>query len=104
MGTGSGRTASKWPGTQSSAGRLSPTPRGSKPTTSYSAATRFGSDAATNPASVSPLPPGPPGFTSSGPWYFFAVCGMRDSASVMVRPEGSAWSSGTSTDAHWSVG
>ncbi len=104
VGTGSGRTASKWPGTQSRAGSLAPTPRGSKPMTSYWAATFFGSAAATNPASFSPLPPGPPGFTSRGPWYVFAVCGTRERASVIVRPAGSEWSSGTFTDAHWSVG
>lgn len=67
-GTGSGRTGSKYPGTQSSAGVLLPTPRGSKPMTSYCAATAAGSEEATTPASVSPLPPGPPGLTTSGPW------------------------------------
>jgi hypothetical protein len=85
-------------------GVLAPTPRGSKPMTSYCAATAFGSEEATNPASESPLPPGPPGFTSSGPWYVFAVCGTRERARVICRPWGLEWSSGTFKDAHWSVG
>ncbi len=104
VGTVSGRTGSKWPGTQFSAGVLVPTPRGSKPITSYWAATFFGSDEATNPAMDRPLPPGPPGLTSSGPWDFFAVCGTRDRASVIWRPEGRRWSSGARTFAHWSLG
>lgn len=83
LGTVSGRTGLKCPGSQSIAGLLLPTPRGSKPMTSYCAATALGSAEATNPASVSPLPPGPPGFTSSGPWYVFAVCGTRDRARVI---------------------
>ncbi len=53
---------------------------------------------------MSPLPPGPPGLTSSGPWYFFAVCGTRDRASVIFLPRGSAWFSGTFREAHWRVG
>ncbi|HEU5025089.1 MAG TPA: hypothetical protein VFV01_09245 [Spirillospora sp.] len=72
--------------------------------TSYWAATFAGSEEATNSASVSPLPPGPPGFTSRGPWYVSAVCGTRDNASVICLPRGRAWSSGTFRDAHWSVG
>lgn len=103
-GTVSGRTGLKWPGAQSRAGLLRPTPRGSKPMTSYRAATFFGSAEATNPARVSPLPPGPPGLTSSGPWEAAAVCGTRDRASVIWRPAGFAWSSGTFSDAHSSVG
>lgn len=67
LGTVSGRTGAKWPGLQSSAGKLAPTPRGSKPMTSYCAATALGSVEATNPAIVIPLPPGPPGLTRSGP-------------------------------------
>ncbi len=72
--------------------------------TSYRAATLFGNDEATNPASVRPLPPGPPGLTSSGPCEARAVCGTRDSAMVIRRPDGSAWFSGTVRDAHWSLG
>src|SRR5215210_2482147 len=104
LGTLAGRTGLNWPGLQSRAGLLSPTPRGSKPMTSYWAATALGSEDATKPASVRPLPPGPPGLTSSGPWYFVAVCGTRDRARVIFRPCGLAWSSGTFTDAHWRVG
>ncbi len=66
--------------------------------------TDFGSEPATKPAIDRPLPPGPPGLTSSGPWNVFAVCGIRDRASVTCRPDGSSWSSGARTDAHWSVG
>jgi hypothetical protein len=72
--------------------------------TSYWDATALGSEDATKPARVRPLPPGPPGLTSSGPWYFFAVCGTRDRASVICSPCGFAWSSGTLRDEHWSVG
>ncbi len=104
LGTESGRTGLKYPGLQSRAGLLLPTPRGSKPMTSYCAATSLGSVLATNPARVRPLPPGPPGLTSSGPWNFVAVCGTRESASVIFRPCGFAWSSGTLREAHWSVG
>ncbi|MEV6936267.1 hypothetical protein AB0N19_17875, partial [Streptomyces sp. NPDC051132] len=32
------------------------------------------------------------------------MCGTRDSASVIRRPAGRAWSSGTWTEAHWSAG
>lgn len=103
-GTVPGRTGSKCPGRQSRAGVLFPTPRGSKPITSYWAATFFGSEDATNPAIDRPLPPGPPGLTSSGPWKVFAVCGTRDRASVIRRPDGRLWSSGVLTFAHWSVG
>ncbi|MGX1493555.1 hypothetical protein RKD41_005814 [Streptomyces tendae] len=67
LGTESGRTGAKCVGRQSSAGRLRPTPRGSKPTMSYWAATFLGRAEATKPARASPLPPGPPGLTSSGP-------------------------------------
>ncbi len=67
-GQGVGAHRAKWPGRQFRAGSLRPTPRGSKPITSYWAATSSGSEDATNPASVRPLPPGPPGLTSSGPW------------------------------------
>jgi hypothetical protein len=72
--------------------------------TSYCEATDSGSEDATNPASDRPLPPGPPGLTSSGPWLFFAVCCTRESASVICRPCGLSWSSGTFSDAHCSVG
>jgi hypothetical protein len=89
-GTGSGRTGEKWPGLQSSAGRLAPTPRGSNPMTSYCAATFAGSEDATNEARPSPLPPGPPGLTRSGPWECAAVWRTRESASVTVRPPGRA--------------
>lgn len=58
--------------------------------TSYCAATFFGSEPATNAARPVPLPPGPPGLTSSGPWYVFEVCGTRDSASVIFFPPGFA--------------
>lgn len=89
-GTGSGRRGSKYFGTQFRAGELFPTPRGSNPITSYCAAVSFGSEAATKPAIASPLPPGPPGLTSRGPCEVFAVCGIRDRARVMLRPDGSS--------------
>jgi hypothetical protein len=89
-GTGSGRTGLKYRGLQASVGLLLPTPRGSKPMTSYRAETAAGSDLATNPASASPLPPGPPGLTSNGPRDFLAVCRTRDSARVIFRPSGRA--------------
>ncbi len=103
-GTESGRTGVKCPDPQSRAGSLLPTPRGSKPITSYCAATSLGRAEATNPASARPLPPGPPGLTSRGPWEVLAVWGTRVSASVIVRPAGRSWSRGTLRDAHWSVG
>lgn len=87
-GTLGGRTVAKCLGRQFRAGLLLPTPRGSKPTTSYWAATLFGSSRATKPASDRPLPPGPPGFTRSGPCDVFAVCRTRDRASVICSPPG----------------
>jgi hypothetical protein len=72
--------------------------------TSYCAATFFGSEDATKPARVRPLPPGPPGLTSRGPWYVFAVCGTRERARVIFLPFGFPWSSGTFREAHWSFG
>lgn len=89
-GTESGRSGAKYPGTQSIAGSLFPTPRGSKPITSYCAAIGFGSEDATNPAMERPLPPGPPGLTNRGPWKVSEVCGIRERARVICRPDGSS--------------
>ena len=57
---------------------------------SYRDATSLGSAPATYAARLSPLPPGPPGLTSSGPSRCPAgtVAGISLSARVMVRPCG----------------
>lgn len=104
MGTESGRAGLKCPAAQSRAGSLLPTPRGSKPITSYWAATSLGRAEAMYPARLRPLPPGPPGLTSSGPWEVGPVWGTRVRARVIWRPSGRAWSRGTLRDAHCSVG
>ena len=77
-------------GSQCIDGTEDPTPRVSKPTMSYSAATLGSRPSATNAARLRPEPPGPPGLTSRMPWRLSggAVAGTWDSASVIFLPPG----------------
>src|SRR4249919_1105830 len=66
LGTYGGRSPWKYFGMHESAGRLEPTPRGSKPTQSYALPASFGMNWP-RIDKVRPDPPGPPGFTSMTP-------------------------------------
>ena len=84
-------------------GAEAPTPRGSNPTTSKRASTSGVQIVCAAPSltSSTPEPPGPPGFTNSEPMRRAgSLAGRRISASEMVGPPGSSWSSGTRAVAH----
>ena len=83
-----GRTGLKWPGVQFSAGCARAHPARVEADDVVLGRHRLRQRRGDESGEVSPLPPGPPGLTSSGPWYFFAVCGTRDSARVICRPRG----------------
>ncbi|CAB4345902.1 unannotated protein [freshwater metagenome] len=72
-------------GSQSKAGRVSPTPRGSKPTKSKDF--RSDGDVAGNPHKSSPGAPGPPGLVKRVP-VFVPDAGSFCSASVNCLPFG----------------
>jgi len=95
------RAASTSGSARQSKGWDCPTPRGSKPTTSYAPSTAGLNTRFTESMKATPEPPGPPGFVTSEPMRLsWSAAGRRFTAREIVAPVGSLWSIGTSTRAH----
>jgi len=84
---------------QNTEASLNDAPRGSNPTISNSGPTISPMSWPSKMIISTPLPPGPPGLIKIGPRYFEDLgstsAGFRMSAMDALRPDGSAWFSGT---------